>query len=127
MTCRELPRAEWDRIRHIPPFHLGLPESDEHWKILVVEDGDTIVGCVSLHTQVHFDPWWIDPERKTNPAIVRELVRGGVETLRRLGIPHIFATIDDGHTLTQAVAEHAGFMEANGKLYLAETEKLGEI
>ena len=124
ITARELPGAEWEKVRHIPPYHLGLPPDNGHWRILVAEDAGEIVGCVALHSQVHFDPWWLHPDRRTNPAIVRELLRESVDLLRQLGVDHVFATIDETHMATQAVAAHAGFTQAPGQLWLVDVDQL---
>jgi hypothetical protein len=124
ITTRELPPSEWPRVTHIPPYNLGLPPDNGHWRIIVAEDAGEIVGCVALHSQVHFDPWWIARDRKTNPAIVTGLLATSVGILRELGVDHVFATIDETHLATQQVAEHLGFTAAPGRLWLVDVDRL---
>lgn len=129
ITTRELPEAEWDRLKSVEPFDkAGLPPANGHWRVLVAEDEtNTIVGCVSLHTQVHFDPWWIAESQRANPNVVRGLIHSSVAILKDLSIDHVFATIDQTHKQTQAVAEHFGFERAPGQLYLLDLDHLKEF
>jgi hypothetical protein len=128
LTFRELPGEEWPKVRDIEPFdQAGLPPDNGHWRILVAELDGQIIGCTSVHTQVHWDPWWIAPEHRTNPVVVRGLVRQGAELLTNLGIDHAFCTISDEQFLSQRLATRLGFIEAPGKLYLLNIDQLKEF
>lgn len=131
MTIRELPFIEWQRLvtdGAEPYASHGLPHSDEHWRIIVAED-DTgkIVGAAALHTEVHFDPWWIADSHTGNVAVVRGLLRSSASLLRSLAIDHAFVTIDDQRIATQDQAERLGFVTAPGQLYLLDLNNLKEF
>lgn len=129
MIIRELPSAEWLRLidQGVEPYcQHGLPPDNGHWRILVTEDeSGRITGCVSLHTQVHFDPWWISEDQRGNPGVVRGLIRESVMLLDQLGIDHVYATI--GEANVEMLAERLGFSAAPGRLYLLDVNQLKEI
>ena len=125
LTFREVESEEWPRLLAFEPFaSSGLPEDNGHWRILVAEIDGKIVGCTSVHTQVHWDPWWIAPEHRGNAGIVRGLIRQGGELLDRIGVPHAFVTIEDQNLLSLALARRLGFEEAPGKLYIISIPEL---
>lgn len=130
VTFRELPAVEWPRLveQGIYPYAMsGLPDpKDGNWRILVAERGGQIVGCTSVHTQVHWDPWYVD-SKQDGLSIVRGLIRQGRDLLLDLGIEHAFATIDDQHLITQDLAARLGFTPAPGKLYLLNVPDLEEV
>lgn len=126
VTFRELPSSEWSLLveQGIYPYSVaGLPADNGHWRILVAERDGKIVGCTSLHTQVHWDPWFVD-SKEDGLATVRGLVRQGKAVLTDISIDHVFATIDDTHIITQDIAERLGFRAAPGKLYLLNVSEI---
>ena len=128
LTFRELPPEEWPTLveQGIYPYAAGgLPPDNGHWRILVAERDDEIVGCTALHTQVHFDPWYLRPG--VGAAEVRGLVRAGRDLLASLGIDHAYCTIDDTQILTRDQAERLGFVAAPGQLYLLDLDQLKEF
>lgn len=127
LTFRDVPSEEWPRLLEFEPFKSnGLPEDNGHWKILVAEVDGEIVGCTGLHTQVHWDPWWISPEHRGNAGIVRGLIKQGAELLDRLGVRDAFATIEDENVRSQALARRLGFEPAPGQLYIINVPELKE-
>lgn len=127
LTFRELPSGEWYRLIEFEPYDKGLPPDDGHWRIFVAEIDGAIVGFTSLHTQVHWDPWFVDPTHQGNPGVVRGLISQGAEVLTQIGIDHVFCTIPDEHYLSQRLATRLGFIEAPGKLYLLTVGELKEF
>lgn len=130
LTFRELPYAEWPKLieQGIYPYSVsGTPDpTGGHWRILVAERDGQIVGCTSVHTQVHWDPWYVD-SKQDGLAIVRGLIRQGRDLLLENHIEHAFATIDNDHTITQDLAARLGFTPAPGKLYLLNVPDLEEV
>lgn len=127
ITYRELPGSEWPRlsVEGVYPYTItGLPPDNGNWRILVAELDGKIIGSSSVHSQVHWDPWWIAPDARNNPSIVRGLIKQGVELLDSFGVDHAFCTIDDAHLITQDLAERLGFVKAPGSLYLLNTSEL---
>ncbi len=128
LTLRELPPAEWPQliVQGLPPYASGgLPPDNGHWRILVAEDDGRIVAHTALHTQVHFDPWYVAPG--AGAGAVRGLLTEGRDLLQSLGIDHVFCTIDQSHVLTQDLAERLGFTPAPGQLYLLTLDDLKEF
>jgi hypothetical protein len=127
LTARELPIEEWDKLRGIEPYASGgVPASDEHWKVFVVEnETGQILGCTALHTEVHFDPWWLSPG--AHPGVVRGLLREAIDLLQSKSIDHVFCTIEEGHHASQHAASHLGFTRAPGQLWLLDLDHLQEF
>lgn len=127
LTFREVEPEEWPRLLAFEPFKsAGLPENNGHWKILVAEIDGVIVGCTGLHTQVHWDPWWIAESYRGNGGIVRGLIKQGATILDRLGVRNAFATIEDENLRSQMLAKRLGFEPAPGKLYIINVPELKE-
>ena len=126
ITTRLLPPDEWDRLAALPPFcDSGLP-NPAHWRVIVAEDttGD-IVGHCCLFDAVHWEGWHVAPEARGNPALIRGLIREGVEVLRDADVGGVFAMIDaDQIGATRAMIERFGFTAAPGDLYLAAVDDL---
>lgn len=133
VTIRELPPDAWQKLIDdgVEPYAtLGeVPGgSGDNWHVFVAEDEDgRIVASTSLHTQVHWDPWWIAEAQRDNPLVVRGLIRESRALLLANQVPHVFATIDDAHLATQLVAERLGFVKATGQLYLLDVADLKEF
>lgn len=124
LTTRELPPTEWDRVARIEPFDTGgLPPDNGYWTIFVAEVGDEIVGCVSVHTQVHVDPWWIAPG---HPTVARALLRAVLPLLDANDVAQVFCTIADTKPHSTSIAERLGWTPAPGKLYLMIRDQLRE-
>lgn len=117
LTARVLPPAEWDRVRHIPPFDKGLPNPD-HWRIIVAEVGGEIVGCCSLFDTVHWDGWWIDPAHQGKAGAFRALLAEGLDQLTAAGVEGVHTTVPDSRPDLQDLVARYGFTPAPGKLYL---------
>jgi hypothetical protein len=130
-TVRDLPEAEWPRLRAFEPFaSSGIPEG-AHWRILVAEQGPEIVGFCCLFDAVHFEPWFIAPEHRGNPAIVRGLLRQAKQVLVDNQIPYVFACVQrvqalPGVTSYEQMLGRLGFEPAPGVLYLLQTDDLPE-
>lgn len=75
MTSRILPVEEYGKLagtecEAIAPI---LPDGS---RIVVVEDGDRIVGCWALYSQVHCEGVWIAPSHRGRASVARRLVVG---------------------------------------------------
>lgn len=82
MTHRILLPDEWAKLAHTD---LGrqLPLCDPaHTLVLVVEDGDEIVGCWAALTIVHVEGLWVDPTHRKRVSVQRHLWTGMQQLLR---------------------------------------------
>lgn len=80
LTTRELPPEEWSRL---DGTELGASwhQLQPTWaRVLVVEDGDQIVGCWALMNLWHLEGLWLAPEWQHRPSVARRLWVG----MRRL-------------------------------------------
>lgn len=81
MTTRLLPREEWPR--------LAGTELEAVWPILppgaavvVVEDGEEIVGCWAAYTLAHVEGIWIASAHRGRGSVLRRLLAKMARTLR---------------------------------------------
>jgi len=86
MTTRELPREEWHRLSGTELEAYVRDAPDCVHTVLVVEDGDRIVGCWSILTLVHVEGVWIDPAHRKHGAVARQLLGAMWRRLRALGV-----------------------------------------
>jgi len=96
MTTRLLPREEWPRLAgtELETVWPHLPESA---RVIVVEDGDQIVGCWAVFSVVHVEGVWIAPEYRTRGSVARRLLMEMRRQARAMGASAVMtgATSDD--------------------------------
>ena len=95
MIVRSLPVGEWDKLSG---FDLGLavPYLDpKDTTLLVVEDGDRIVGCLAVLTWYHAEAAWIHPDYRKKPSVARKLWTGLHRIARGLGARHLVSGVCD--------------------------------
>ena len=82
MRSRILPPEEWSRLNETD-LHTVLPwVKPEDAQIVVVEDGDQIVGCWAVLRIVHLEGVWIAPAYRGRGAVARRLLAKTLETAR---------------------------------------------
>jgi hypothetical protein len=79
MTARVLPVDEWPKVAGTE-IGLALGALPAGSQILVVEDGDTVVGAWGLLPYYHVEGLWIAPGSRKRGAVGRRLLTG----MRRL-------------------------------------------
>ncbi len=129
ITHRLLPASEWDKLLAYEPFRShGLPTNPDHWRVIVAEEGDQIVGLSCVFTAVHWDVFEIRPEYQKNPAVVKGLIVEGVKLLKEAEVAGVFAVVDNSQPESHhALMRHFGFTEAPGMLYVANIADLPEV
>lgn len=95
MVTRELPPSEWARLQGMDlaeavPYL--VPDRDV---VLVVEDGDRIVGCWALVTVRHAEGVWIHPDYRGKTSVARRLWVHMGAIARRLGVSRVVTGADD--------------------------------
>ena len=84
MTSRVLPKDEWDRLQATDFPAITPYVDDRDLTIIVVEDGEAIVGCWGLLPLLHLEGLWIAPHRRGGSGVARTLVNAtGAEVRRR--------------------------------------------
>lgn len=94
IRTRILPPAEWDRLERpqIPPLYPYVNPEDV--AVIVVEDRDEIIGCVSVLRATHFESLWIHPCFRGNAGVGRALLRQGTAMARTWGANWAFGDIE---------------------------------
>ncbi len=127
MTVRELRQDEAERLREFPPFDVhGVPELGEHFRVVIVEEEGRIIGLCGLSTQIHWDPWFVDPAHQGKAAAFRSLIAGGLEILRECGITGVHTTVPAEREDLMELVERFGFIPAPGKLFIAHVPDIKE-
>lgn len=112
MTTRILPRDEYHRLDPTLLAECARDLSERQGDVLVVEDGDQIVGCWALFPVLHVEGLWIAESHQKRTSVARRLwlgmkrlvkVRGGVKVATaacsdevRALLAHVQATKLDG-------------------------------
>lgn len=81
MRTRILPRDEWSRLERteITPFSTMPPEDIA---VVVVEDEDKVLACMTVVRLTHLEGLWIDPGTK-NAGVGRALISAVTEVARK--------------------------------------------
>ena len=72
MTSRILPREEWSKLVGTEAESL-IAQLPEHARVVVVEDGDQLVGCHILVAVLHGECLWTHPDHRKKGAVARRL------------------------------------------------------
>lgn len=86
MNVRVLPPAEYPRLDGTEAEELWPHLREDTSRVLVVEDGERIVGTWTLVLLPHAECVWIDPEYRGSPGVVRGLLSGMSELAQEAGI-----------------------------------------
>ena len=76
LTTRTLPPHEWPRLAGTEAETVWPALHADHAEILVVEDGDRIVGTWVLMRMAHVECVWIAPEYRGSLGVVKRLLNG---------------------------------------------------
>lgn len=119
-TTRILPEAEWGKLAQTDlPTVLPYVQPGT-MQILVVEDGDRIVGMWAVWTLTHLEGLWIDPAYRHKPGVARRLKR---ETLQ-LAAQHSPWVMTAAQTPEiRTLLEHAGAVHIPGEMFVLNTER----
>ena len=84
MNTRLLPREEWPRLSgtELETVYPVLPAGAQ---IVVVEDGDQIVGTWAVYPQITVHGCWVAPSHRGKAVVFRHLLRGMQNTALAMG------------------------------------------
>jgi hypothetical protein len=107
MMTRELPQHEWTRlagtdIAEALPFH--NPE-DVH--VIVVEDGDKIVGAWAVLRVVQLEGVWIDPAYRKRGTVAGRLLNATMRVAKSLA-PCMAFTGSTSEDVSELLTTHLG-------------------
>lgn len=115
MTTRLLPANEWAKLRgtELDAVWPRLPETAQ---IVVVEDGDQIVGCWALLPVWHLEGVYIAPEHRKRGAVARRLWTGMQRLLRASGVSSVATAACSDEV--RALLAHLGATQLPGDHYV---------
>lgn len=116
MTTRILPPEEWHKLdgsEAEPLYPLLNPETAQ---VVVVEDGDRIVGCHVLMWVLHAECLWIHPHHRGKSSVGRRLWDAVQRTARRAGV-HALMTAACDDTVRGLLA-HVGAQQVPGEHFM---------
>lgn len=87
MTRRWLPRDEWAKLDGTELERI-VPLLPDDARVLVVEDGETIMGCCAFVYVLHAEGLWIHEAARGKASVLRQLIRG-LSEVQRQGAPTI--------------------------------------
>lgn len=117
LQARVLPFAEW--------YRLAGTELGANWQhlrpewasVVVVEDGDQIVGCWSLVTTVHAEGVWIAPTHRGKAGVARRLLGAMRELATRRGVRAVVTSACDD-TVAALLIRHLGATPLEGRHFV---------
>ncbi len=80
LTTRVLPPGEWSRLAGTDTAAILPYVTPDSLEIVVLEDGDRVVGACSRWLVPHLEGLWIAPAYR-GPRAVRQLVRAAIGSL----------------------------------------------
>ena len=94
MITRILPPEEWGRLVDTP-LESSWQDLNPSWaKVLVVEDGDRIVGCWTLLSIWHLEGLWIAPDYRQKTSVARRIW---------VGMKRLMGSVGAGAAVTAAI------------------------
>lgn len=75
LITRLLPWEEWPRLAGTELETVWPHLEPEKASVVVVEDGDRIVGCWAVWAVVHVEGLWVHPDYRQKPSVGRRLWR----------------------------------------------------
>jgi hypothetical protein len=75
VTARVLPPAEWPRLTGTELEAVWPTLNPETARVMVVEEGDRIVGCWAIFPVFHVECVWIAPSHRGRAGVARSLIR----------------------------------------------------
>lgn len=85
MTTRILPPDEWSKVGHTGMAQFLSFATPRDTQIVVIEDGEQIVGCWAVVRITHLEGVWIDPAYRKRVSVVRSLLQATVAVAQQFG------------------------------------------
>ncbi len=120
MTTRLLPPSEWPRLIGTEAETLWPTLDPMQAQILVVEEGDQILGCWTLMLVPHVECLWIHPQERSRVSVARRLWIGMRALASQIGARGVWtAAVDDP---VRGLLDHADARKLPGDHYLLPME-----
>ncbi len=116
MTSRQLPPDEWHKLTGTEAEQLYPLLNPETTAIVVVEDGDRIVGCHVLMWVLHAECLWIHPDHRGKSSVGRRLWGAVQKTAIRAGVHALMTAACDDRV--RKLLKHAGAARVPGDHFM---------
>lgn len=116
MRARVLPASEYARLERtgMPLFPGVRPEDVD---VVVVEDGEKVVACMTVLRATHFEGAWIDPEHR-NAGVTRALLGLATALAECRGSQWVFAGAENGDERMRGILARLGGTRAPMDTYV---------
>ena len=115
MTTRLLSSDEWPKLAGTELGKFPLPPNA---RVLVVEDGEQVVGCWSLFPVWHAEGVWVEHQHRGHAAVFRHLVRGMRALAHSLGTARVVTSAMD--PMVERLLKRAHAVKVPGEFYVLE-------
>lgn len=118
-----LPPEEWSRLKGTELEALYPLLSPATTRIVVVEDGDSIVGTWAVYPQIHAEGVWVSPKHRRTGSVAKHLLKGmglALESFHAGG----FLTASTTDEVTKLI-EGLGGTELPGRHFIVPAPSLG--
>lgn len=117
MTSRTLPREEWGRLTETDiPTVVPFVQPGE-MEVIVVEDGDQIVGAWAIWRVVHLEGLWIAPAYRGKSSVARRLLAATLTAVRRW-TPQWVMTMAATPEVKRLLTQHVGAVQVPGETFV---------
>lgn len=116
MTVRDLPIEEWYRLAHTDLGQSVAYVLPEKTTIMVVEEGDEIIGCWAVLTIPHAEGLWIHPRYRGKASVARRLWTHLRQTVAAMGFTRVQTGACD--SVIAALLERHGAMKLEMDSYI---------
>jgi hypothetical protein len=117
LTYRELTPEEFKLApRDVPYSELFTPENSRI--LAAINEQGEVVSTWTLFVVPHAEPFWIRPDYRHHPSIIKHMAREMIKLFKTLNFPYVYTIVLDdeqGKVLTR-LAHWFGFNPVKGKL-----------
>lgn len=116
MTTRILPAEEWHKLDGTEAAAARESLDPSRTSIVVVEDGDQIVGCHVLMWVLHAECLWIHPDHRGKSSVGRRLWAAVQHAAASVGVPSLWTAACDARV--RKLLAHVGATKLPGQHFV---------
>lgn len=121
MTSRLLPREEWPKLADLQASTLLPYVPPDDAQMVVVEDGDRIVGVWAVLRITHLEGLWIHPDYRGRVSVARRLLVTTLAAARRWAPQWVMTGANDD--CVRRMLDHVGAVKLPMDTYVMSVEE----